>query len=231
MNKLVTFASVALLSSAAAQVNAAIYDVSGSFNTPTTLSASLGGPNILTGGGVTLGGTVETDTSAPGYSVTGGTVTLNGTATTAPTGDVVTLDFIGLSGTASSNGVLFDSGTVCVTGATACDLGNIDVSVTNLPFLGGLTWGGFFTTAGIQLEGGAGGSSFTVTQPGSLADVPPFTTAVGAASLLGNDAGVFFGGDITFTEQTSVVPIPAAAWLFGSALLGLVGVGRRRRQG
>jgi hypothetical protein len=30
-------------------------------------------------------------------------------------------------------------------------------------------------------------------------------------------------------ENTSVVPLPAAAWLFGSALLGLAGVARRKR--
>jgi len=31
------------------------------------------------------------------------------------------------------------------------------------------------------------------------------------------------------SHLTSVVPVPAAAWLFGSALLGLVGVARRRK--
>jgi hypothetical protein len=39
----------------------------------------------------------------------------------------------------------------------------------------------------------------------------------------------FFGG--TTNQEyvfTQAVPVPAAAWLFGSALLGLVGVGRRR---
>lgn len=37
--------------------------------------------------------------------------------------------------------------------------------------------------------------------------------------------------DATFTGEVysiSAVPVPAAAWLFGSALLGLVGMGRRR---
>ncbi|MEH6591243.1 MAG: hypothetical protein V7746_13375 [Halioglobus sp.] len=33
----------------------------------------------------------------------------------------------------------------------------------------------------------------------------------------------------TFQFGTAAVPVPAAAWLFGSALLGLAGVGRRRR--
>jgi hypothetical protein len=28
---------------------------------------------------------------------------------------------------------------------------------------------------------------------------------------------------------TSPVPVPAAAWLFGSGLLGLVGIARRRK--
>lgn len=33
----------------------------------------------------------------------------------------------------------------------------------------------------------------------------------------------------SITQEASVVPIPAAAWLFGSAVLGLVGVSRRKR--
>jgi len=30
--------------------------------------------------------------------------------------------------------------------------------------------------------------------------------------------------------QASVVPIPATVWLFGSGLLGLVGIARRKKQ-
>ncbi|MEA1988225.1 MAG: hypothetical protein U9N57_03305 [Pseudomonadota bacterium] len=33
---------------------------------------------------------------------------------------------------------------------------------------------------------------------------------------------------LTFAGQASVVPVPAAAWLFGSGLLGLVGLARRK---
>jgi hypothetical protein len=32
-----------------------------------------------------------------------------------------------------------------------------------------------------------------------------------------------------WVAETTAVPIPAAAWLFGSALLGLAGLGYRRR--
>ena len=41
-------------------------------------------------------------------------------------------------------------------------------------------------------------------------------------------AGPFAGFSPTFT--LTAVPIPAAVWLFGSGLLGLVGVARRRRK-
>ena len=35
-------------------------------------------------------------------------------------------------------------------------------------------------------------------------------------------------GMLTYTSNATVVPVPAAAWLFGSGLLGLVGVARRK---
>lgn len=34
--------------------------------------------------------------------------------------------------------------------------------------------------------------------------------------------------DYTFDLQVSQVPLPAAVWLFGTALLGLIGIGRRK---
>jgi len=37
------------------------------------------------------------------------------------------------------------------------------------------------------------------------------------------------GGVGSFLVRTSVVPIPAAAWLFGSGLIGLVGLARRKK--
>jgi hypothetical protein len=41
-----------------------------------------------------------------------------------------------------------------------------------------------------------------------------------------NHSWAVHAGDV----GTAVVPVPAAAWLFGSGLLGLVGLGRRRRR-
>jgi hypothetical protein len=36
--------------------------------------------------------------------------------------------------------------------------------------------------------------------------------------------------DLVMVTNVAAVPVPAAAWLFGSGLLGLIGVARRRRQ-
>ena len=36
--------------------------------------------------------------------------------------------------------------------------------------------------------------------------------------------------DITIKSATTVIPVPAAVWLFGSGLIGLVGVARRRKK-
>ena len=43
-------------------------------------------------------------------------------------------------------------------------------------------------------------------------------------------AGPFVGQAPSFQGTVAAVPVPAAVWLFGSGLLGLVGVARRRTQ-
>ncbi len=40
---------------------------------------------------------------------------------------------------------------------------------------------------------------------------------------------VFEGKDLSHITAYTVVPVPAAVWLFGSGLLGLVGIARRKR--
>ena len=64
-----------------------------------------------------------------------------------------------------------------------------------------------------SLGGGTSTASFQFTSPTTLTDL--FTTSTTVTSTS-------FSGSIT------AVPVPAAIWLFGSGLLGLVGVARRK---
>ncbi len=56
----------------------------------------------------------------------------------------------------------------------------------------------------------------------SYGGLTTFTT-----SRLASDGGVITA-TYTLTNTTPAVPVPAAAWLFGSGLLGLAGIARRR---
>jgi len=83
-----------------------------------------------------------------------------------------------------------------------------------------------------------------LTNLGIWGDLPAIDgEAVGTVSGSVTAAGGFnvaqiyspkLGGDMWSTSDysltpTSAVPVPAAAWLFGSALVGLAGVGRKRK--
>jgi hypothetical protein len=56
-----------------------------------------------------------------------------------------------------------------------------------------------------------------------------FTGLSGPQTGSWDTSGVFGGNDLSNITAYTVVPVPAAVWLFGSGLLGLVGVARRRR--
>lgn len=56
-----------------------------------------------------------------------------------------------------------------------------------------------------------------------------FTASWDALVVGGAFDGQIGGWTITGNASASAVPVPAAAWLFGSGLLGLVGIARRRR--
>ena len=105
------------------------------------------------------------------------------------------------------------------------------------------TWSGIYGTQMFPLSPDSGFSTNTLTQGGSC------SAAVGSSSacyvlrwehFINPQAG--FSGDTVWQIEgianldgnvdlsgAPAVPIPAAVWLFGSGLLGLVGVARRKR--
>jgi len=112
--------------------------------------------------------------------------------------------------------------------------------------LGG-TWVNSFTTGPSSgSTDGAGGISGTIVitdnwnannfdQGGAFTGTATGTELAGTFAIDWTSAisgGPFDGqvGTYAATGTYSAVPVPAAAWLFGSGLVGLVGVARRRRK-
>ncbi len=73
-------------------------------------------------------------------------------------------------------------------------------------------------------------SDISATDPGTATSGITFALN-GSMNYLANLAGVnsVFPGVGTALYRVSAVPVPAAVWLFGSGLLGLVGVARRKK--
>jgi len=80
-----------------------------------------------------------------------------------------------------------------------------------------------FTIAGLTVDDLGGGTEFAAMVTG----LPG--TGDGCSNDLG-DGGECGSHALFYGARPVVVPVPAAAWLMGSGLLGLVGVARRRRQ-
>lgn len=47
--------------------------------------------------------------------------------------------------------------------------------------------------------------------------------------MLTGDIASVFAGDTLIAKASPVVPVPAAVWLFGSGLIGLIGIARRKK--
>jgi hypothetical protein len=221
MNKLAL--SIAIAVAVPVSVQATTFDVSGHFEagTAANLELSIGSPQslFLAGSYLDISGQVIND----GATITGGTITITGQQYMNPTGTPITID-MNMSGTATSSGVLFTSGSLCFTAILACDEGDIDISVDNFSFLDGESWG-YNTGLGLQLGDGTEAADYAAAQNGSIADLGNHLGgAAGAGTLLGNSFGIFMSGDLTMAN----VPVPAAAWLFGSALIGLAGIKRKK---
>lgn len=161
-------------------------------------------------------------------------VTLTGELTLYTAGTHVYLDWQltdgvrqGLNG---AGGTMFNGGYIYLStstdgGATVTPFDTVDVSVTNMPFLAG-SYGHIAgpptqTTAGLVIDDSGNGVL------AGLWDLQffgvGFNSAVATTILVGSSSALFLEGTV------SPVPVPAAAWLFGSALLSMVGMARRRK--
>lgn len=151
--------------------------------------------------------------------VDGPALTLTGGGASSGTGSfgaaTLTINSVGttntnLAGTATLTTTSIYNGTITGSTFTADGTGSSQILCTGSSQTCGNVAGGAFT----------GGDMFTVD------------TATGGSWVA---TGTQYNGLITttstsvLTPQGGEVPLPAAAWLFGSALLGLAGVSRKRK--
>jgi hypothetical protein len=106
--------------------------------------------------------------------------------------------------------------------------------VTDLLGLWGVTYTNTGNNGAFQITGDPWVSSATARSMIRLADnYPPgssnpndFALATPTLSFSDNQAGDAYGSALV---RLSAVPVPAAVWLFGTALLGLIGFSKKRR--
>ena len=101
--------------------------------------------------------------------------------------------------------------------------------IGTLTFIEGL-FDGTFTVGGGLLEGSFTGLviSGLASQPKIEGDVT-YTGGSLQGSLVGGRIELVTAGTLVSGKLGAVVPVPAAIWLFGFGLLGLVGVARRKQ--
>lgn len=115
------------------------------------------------------------------------------------------------------------------------------------PNIGDAVWTTHATAHDVTASGSAtalgGGTTFSFVDGGLITDVQNWVnggsnfgwmmigneTDAGSAKRLTSSEGGFAGTIVPqLTIDYTVVPVPAAAWLFSSGLIGLVGIARRR---
>jgi len=218
------------LSSPGATIDYAFVDIcTGTSNNGATGSGACGTTNGLNGPNKITYSTFD-------ESLSSGTLTIamsgNQTLDAYGTG----LDFI--TGGSYSLVANFD-GTGSFIDGTVTALGT--ASVSNDPnFQSGTIVTGDLTDFGFGGTGSAGTLDFYFDNVGG--DFAPFyggyagivvtTTSLTPATGNWDTGGLDFQADFSASSANvnTVVPIPAAAWLFGSGLLGLAGMARRRRR-
>jgi hypothetical protein len=211
------------------------------------VTSNVTGSQLFLGFDDTLSSTLSDGSSAGGnFNIGGDTVTgltFSGNATFASGPDVqitFALTDGARQGVNGAGGTVFSGGTITIATQTPGTVGFLPYAVvdasdadgqgigTNINFLSGvdghLGQGGQ-STAGLVVDD-AGNGTLGGLWDGQFFGAG-FSNAASSVNLFSNSAGFFLEG--TISAAPSAVPVPAAAWLFGSALVGLAGKIRQQK--
>ena len=83
--------------------------------------------------------------------------------------------------------------------------------------------------AGVQVDFGAISGTASPSMGSTIISGAQSADLLAGLWYINIHTTTFAGGEIRGQVQVSAVPIPAAAWLFSSGLLGLVGMARRKK--
>jgi hypothetical protein len=202
-----------------------------------TYGSSIGGDGWAGAIGISVSGD---NFSIPGVATMSGTIDAGGNMTLDPTGRLGAVGDFPLfdlawniddaQGNCDSNGCTSTGNTAYqtfTTGAFAGAAGTINgTAVTNV---GDVDGDGIDDYTGVMVTGGQVGSAWGGFFGAVYYEVWKFNIRSNTTASGYNVDTIFgtAGGD--FAQYASAIPVPAAVWLFGSGLLGLVGVARRKK--
>ncbi len=125
-------------------------------------------------------------------------------------------------------GVTFDVGIDFLDPALGSSLFSVNLAIDNTPNTGGTNVPDIVSIAGMSTSNTAfsfGGHDYVLQILGFSRDGGvTFETGTAANENEATTAGIY-----AVVNDVTVVPVPAALWLFGSGLMGLLGVARRTR--
>ncbi|MGP8034618.1 MAG: VPLPA-CTERM sorting domain-containing protein [Steroidobacteraceae bacterium] len=181
-----------------------------------TVDFNVSAGNGLTSGSNSLETTVATTVTSPGSGLTNTAISAAVSALNTSIGSI-------------SNGANTAPGSplytdMCYSGVNPCVGPTLGSQGYGFISKAGDKYGGNLPYSASGTAGGASLEMFDLTQNGTKSGTSPTVSAAYAGVWALSSTG-----DLTYTVPSQTVPLPAAAWLLGSGILGLAGIARRRR--